>query len=132
MQGGSILALHGRKPAVHIQPPTSGSSQLLASSVPATPVSPCNISSCAPRRKTNALLLESLSSGTSDPEVGTRPAASGAAQAHAQKDQVSVSRVEMPDLHTLSTHCSRDAGQQEEEQPQLRRSQRKRTGVKLL
>jgi hypothetical protein len=111
-----IMAVHGRKPGMQIQP-ASSCSALLASSVPATPQSPCNASPTRPLPRKKAGLLPGAGQGGSQ---GTM-----AALEHAASEDGAASRVVLPELHTLSTHCSSQPGE-EAQQPQLRRSQRRR------
>lgn len=129
-QGGSIAALHGRKPGM--QPPISASTQLLASSVPATPQSPCNLSPHLHQQPRQTCLLGHLSgSGRPGPPAAAPAAIEG--QVSGSYEACS-DRVDLPELQALSTHCPGDAsGPHDEQQPQphLRRSQRRRTGVRL-
>ncbi len=100
--------------------------------MPATPQSPCNLSPRLHQQPRQTCLLHCLS-GSSRP--GPLASAPAAIDGHVSGSYEACSdRVDIPELQMLSTHCPGEAGGQHEEQlqqPHLRRSQRKRTGVRL-
>ena len=124
------MAVHGRKPGMHIQPPAS-SCALLASSVPATPQSPCNGSPSRLQtlRRKPCELPESAAAAALHAVPGGADRGS-----RGQACERAASVLQLLELHALSTHCSGEAAglpsQAEQLQPQLRRSQRRRACTK--
>ena len=128
---GGIMAVHGRKPGMQVQPPPS-TCALLASSVPATPQSPCNASPSRLQilRKKSSGVPEGIAVAAMQAVHGACGTGRGSSMEQGCERAASV--LQLPELHALSTHCSTEAAGKasHEEQPQLRRSQRRRACTK--